>query len=78
MEGYTFEAAMARLEAIVRSLEEGKLTLEDSLAAFEEGIRLVKLCTGQLDNAEQRVKLLMEGDGGSVLEQPFVKKESVE
>ena len=78
MDGYTFEAAMARLEAIVRSLEEGKLSLEDSLSAFEEGVRLVKLCTGQLDAAEQRVKLLMEGDSGSVLEQPFVKKEGAQ
>ena len=78
MEGYTFEAAMARLESVVRSLEEGKLSLEDSLAAFEEGIRLVKLCTGQLDNAEQRVKLLIDGGDGAVSEQPFVKKESAE
>ena len=78
MEGYTFETAMARLEAIVRSLEEGRLSLEESLASFEEGVRLVKLCTSQLDGAEQRVKLLLEGEQGEVSERPFPQKDGAE
>ena len=54
----TFEQALARLEEIVRSLENGQTKLEDSLALYEEGIRLVRLCNERLDNAEQKIKLL--------------------
>ena len=54
----TFEQALARLEEIARSLENGQTKLEDSLALYEEGIRLVRLCNERLDNAEQKIKLL--------------------
>ena len=67
----TFEAAVARLEEIVRAMEEGKLSLDDSLAAFEEGIALVRFCNGRLDSAEQRVRILMTGADGSVTSAPF-------
>ncbi|MCQ2386075.1 MAG: exodeoxyribonuclease VII small subunit [Clostridia bacterium] len=56
----TFEEALERLETIVRSLEEGKMTLEDSLKGFEEGIGLVRLCTRKLDEAEQKVTVLLQ------------------
>ena len=59
-----FEAALARLEALVRDLEEGRTTLDESLAAFEEGISLVRFCTGRLNEAEQKVKLLIETESG--------------
>lgn len=54
----SFEQALARLEEIVRSLENGQTKLEDSLALYEEGIRLVRLCNDRLDHAEQKIKLL--------------------
>jgi exodeoxyribonuclease VII small subunit len=55
-----FEASMAELELIVDRLERGDLTLEDSLAAFERGIRLTRDCQQALDTAEQRVRILTE------------------
>ena len=75
MEQYTFETAMARLEQIVRSLEEGKSTLEESLSVFEEGVRLVKLCTSALDGAEQKVKILLDDGNGGLAETDFSKAE---
>ena len=71
IETMTFEEAVARLEQLVRSMEEGKLSLDDSLAAFEEGIALVRFCNGRLDTAEQRVRILMTGADGEVTDAPF-------
>lgn len=75
MENYTFETAMARLEQIVHTLEEGKSTLEESLSVFEEGVRLVKLCTSALDGAEQKVKILLDEGNGRFEEADFNKTE---
>lgn len=68
----TFEAALARLEEIVHTLDNGDAPLDESLALFEEGVSLVKLCSGKLDNAEQRVKILVRGEDGKVGEQDFI------
>lgn len=57
----TFEAAMMRLEELVRYLESGNAPLDKSLEAFEEGVALVKLCNNKLDSAEQKVKFLTAG-----------------
>lgn len=54
----TFEASMGRLEEIVRALESGSATLEESLALYEEGIALVRTCSAKLDDAEKKIKLL--------------------
>jgi len=54
----TFEAAMARLEEIVKYLESGQAPLDKSLEVFEEGVALVKLCNSKLDSAEQKVRFL--------------------
>ena len=54
----TFEEALARLEEIVRALESGQSKLEDSLALYEEGIRLSRACNEKLDGAEQKIKML--------------------
>ena len=70
-ENITFEEAVARLEQIVRSMEEGKLSLDDSLKAFEEGISLVRFCNGKLDSAEQRVRILLTGEDGTMTSAPF-------
>ena len=58
----TFEEALKRLEEIVRSMESSEVPLDKSLAMFEEGVSLVKICTEALDRAEQKVKVLT-GDG---------------
>ena len=71
----TFETALARLEEIVRTMESGSAKLDESLAFFEEGVGLVKFCTGELDNAEQRVKILQAGEEGSLVEKDFAKPE---
>ena len=64
IEKLSFEEALARLEETVRLLESGNVPLDDSLALFEEGIALVRLCNGKLDAAEQKVvKLKLNGDG---------------
>lgn len=68
----TFEEALARLEEIVRALDGGDAPLDKSLALFEEGVALVKLCSAKLDGAEQRVKLLVRGEDGKPAEQDFV------
>ena len=54
----TFEEALSRLEEIVRALESGQSKLEDSLALYEEGIRLSRACNEKLDSAEQKIKVL--------------------
>ena len=66
-----FEAAMARLEEIVGLLERGDAPLEQSMALFEEGAKLLRECTKQLDEAEQKVTLLTAGEDGAPQEQPF-------
>lgn len=64
----SFEEAMVRLEEIVRLLEGGGAALDTSLALFEEGVGLVKLCNAKLDGAEQKVKMLVKGDDGEMTE----------
>ncbi len=54
-----FDAALVRLQQLVKSLEGGDLTLEDSLKAFEEGVQLARACQAHLSAAEQRVEQLV-------------------
>ncbi len=67
----TFEQSMARLEEIVRLLEQGDAPLEDSMALFEEGTALIKKCGTQLDKAEQKVGKLLAGPDGAPVRAPF-------
>ena len=55
-----FEAAIAELETIVKKLEDGELTLEQSLELYERGVRLSRYCHGRLEEAERRVEILGE------------------
>lgn len=64
--GPSFEAAIARLEAVVRELEDGGLSLERALELFAEGISLSRICSGHLESAEQRVAVLIEGENGEM------------
>ncbi len=59
-----FEDALKRLEQIVQKLEEGELSLEESLKLFEEGIEISRFCTKKLSDAEKKVeKLIKMGEG---------------
>jgi len=59
----TFEKALERLEAIVHKMEEGNMTLDESLKAFEEGMHLSRFCSKKLDDAERKVEMLIKTDG---------------
>ena len=60
---YPFERSLVQLEHLVEKMEAGELTLEDSLTTFEEGIRLTRECQAALNQAEQKVKILIEKNG---------------
>ena len=56
-----FEDAFTRLETVVRRLESGQMTLDQSTALFEEGMQLAKTCTEMLNGAEMKIKRLQQG-----------------
>ena len=60
----TFEDQLARLEEIVKNLENGQLSLEQSLKLFEEGISFTRQCHGLLEEAEQRISILTSNQEG--------------
>lgn len=57
-----FEDALARLEEVVKELEDGGLSLEKSLELFEEGVRLVKFCKLELDQVEKKIEIVLKKD----------------
>lgn len=59
----TFEAALARLEQITEELENGDLSLENSLKKFDEGIKLAEYCNSSLSEARLKVEILLEKNG---------------
>lgn len=65
-----FEKTLAELEQLVEKMEEGDLSLEESLKCFERGVLLTKACQQALTEAEQKVSILLKKDGKSDLE-PF-------
>ena len=70
-----FEKSMAELEKIVDSLEKGEVTLEESLALFEKGVKLSKTCQSILDKAEKKVSVLVQGADGDMKEEAFPEME---
>jgi len=66
-----FEDALAELEALVRRLEQGELPLEESLAAFERGMALVRQLGTRLDDVSQRVEVLLRAADGTLVTRPF-------
>ncbi len=63
----SFEEAISRLEAVVRELEDGRLPLERALDLFTEGIELSRVCSRNLESAEQRIAILTRDDKGKVV-----------
>ena len=71
-EKQSFEEALQELEKIVEKMDSGELTLNESLEAFENAVKLVRFCTAELDWAEQRVRVLTEASDGSITDVPLV------
>ncbi len=67
----SFEAALKRLEQIVKQLEDGDLALDSALKLFEEGIQLAQQCQKQLKEAEDKVEILIKRADGKVVARPF-------
>ena len=69
-----FEESIESLEEIIKELESGKLTLDESMEKFKQGVELAKACNKKLQDAEKSIKLLVENPDGSVEEQDFEVK----
>lgn len=76
--GLTFENGLERLERIVKELEQGDLSLERALELFEEGMRLSGICRRQLEEAENKVELLVKKGAGKMAAEPFPVNEDEE
>ena len=70
-----FETALAELEELVEKMEQGELSLDESLKQFERGVLLTRVCQKSLQEAEQKVQILLEKDGQTSLE-PFDSDDS--
>ena len=71
IENMKLEDAMRRLDEVVRALEGEQADLEKSLALYEEGVRLVRLCHARLEDAERTVRVLKLNGDGEIVEAPF-------
>ncbi len=67
----TFEEALKRLEHIVERMEQGDLPLDESLVLFQEGIELSRICTRQLNAADEQVRKLVRVENGRFVIEPF-------
>ena len=67
----TFEQSISELEQIVSQLENGDVTLDESLSLFERGIKLSKGCQKMLDAAEKKVSILMTDENGEIKKEEF-------
>ena len=71
-----FETSLQKLEEVVRRLEGGSLSLEDSLKAFEEGVKHSSFCAKKLDEAERRVEILLKHKDGTFTRESFETEDS--
>lgn len=67
----SFEKNLKQLEVLVQSLEDGDSSLNESLKAFEKGIKLSRLCHDELNKAEQKVEILLKGDDNQTIKENF-------
>ena len=72
MTDFNFEEALKKLEDEVKRLESGNMSLDESIASFEEAVKLVRICNEKLEQAERKVALLTEMSDGTVTDVPFV------
>ncbi len=74
-----FEDALSALEEIARKLEQGELSLDDSITEFEKGMQYARLCHNKLEEAERKIEILQKGEGSSVTKKEIkVEKETGE
>jgi len=66
-----FETSLKKLEEVVKKLEGGELSLDDSLKAFEEGVKHAAFCARKLNEAEKRVELLLKQKDGAFVREEF-------
>ena len=66
-----FEQALAELEKAVEKLETGGLSLSESLALFEKGVKLARFLRAELDKAEKKVEILLKDEKGEIRAEPF-------
>jgi len=71
MTNLTFEKALADLEQIVAKLEKGGISLNESLALFEKGVKMARFLRGELDKAERKVEILLKDDKGNLKVEDF-------
>ena len=71
----TFESSLGELERIVRKLEDGEMSLEESLKLFEDGVKLSRECQERLDQAERRIEVLLKDTDGNLSLQNLVPSE---
>lgn len=65
-----FESQLAELETLVEAMEQGQMSLEDSLKAFEQGVKLTRACQKRLESAEQKVSILLQNQEDELREFP--------
>jgi exodeoxyribonuclease VII small subunit len=73
----TFEESMKKLETIVADMEKGELDLDKSLAMFEEGVKLVRFCSGKLEETKKKVEILIK-KGDRMTKEPFGAEDTTE
>ncbi len=77
--GPTFEEALSELEAIVKQMEEGDLSLDEALAKFERGVALSRVCSKRLEQAEKRIDMVLcSAEGEPVLKPADITEDSDE
>lgn len=70
-----FEEALEKLESIVKQLERGELSLDESLGNFAEGVNLSKACLNKLDYAQQYIDKILVEEQGKIIEKPLQLQE---
>jgi len=71
MTNMTFEKALAELEQIVAKLEKGGVSLNESLALFEKGVKLTRFLRNELDKAERKIEILLKDEKGALRTEDF-------
>ncbi|OFW88267.1 MAG: exodeoxyribonuclease VII small subunit [Alphaproteobacteria bacterium RIFCSPHIGHO2_12_FULL_45_9] len=74
VEKMAFESALAELETIVKNLESGKVSLEESITAYERGMALKSHCEAKLRDAQMKIEKIVVGSNGSLTTQKFEDK----
>ena len=72
-----FEKTMEELEKIVEKMENGDMTLDESIKWFQKGMELSRLCSKRLDEVEKKITILLEDENGKLTEKSFIEQEDI-